>query len=305
MSGQPDAGVHGGIHGGVHGGVHGPVDRAPVVPQAAVDELRSVEAWITPDAVALDVDVATIGSRGIAYLLDLGIVLSALLLIQLAQLLLGWGGFVAGWLPIAILLVAAFALQFGYPIGFEVLWRGRTLGKAAMGLRVVTVEGAPVGFRHAAIRAVAGVFELLSTLGILAIISSFSSERGQRLGDLAAGTVVIRERRARQPVRAMHYPIPPGWEQQARLLDVAALGSHDRAVIRDTLRRADTLQPTVRQQLMAEVADAIVERVAPEPPEGADAELYLRCVAARLAERGASRTAPGLRTRPPDGWPAT
>ena len=288
-----------------YAGVNGPVDHAPVVPPGAVDDLRSVEAWITPDAVALDVDVATIGSRGIAYLLDLGVVLSALLVIQLAQLLLGWGGFVAGWLPIAILLVAAFALQFGYPIGFEVLWRGRTLGKAAMGLRVVTVEGAPVGFRHAAIRAVAGVFELLSTLGILAIISSFSSERGQRLGDLTAGTVVIRERRARQPVRAMHYPIPPGWEHQARLLDVAALGPQHRAVIRDTLRRADTLEPTVRQQLMAEVADAIVERVSPEPPEGADAELYLRCVAARLAERGSSLTGPGLQTRRPDGWAAT
>jgi uncharacterized RDD family membrane protein YckC len=243
------------------------------------------DAWVTPDAVALDVDIATVGSRGIAYLLDLSIVLSALLLIQLGQVLLGLGGFVPGWLPIAVLLVAAFALQFGYPIGFEVLWRGRTLGKAVMGLRVVTVEGAPVGFRHAAIRAAAGVFELLATLGFPAIVTSFESRHGQRLGDLAAGTVVVRERRASRPVQALRYPVPPGWEGYVRTLDVGRLDPLDRAVIRDTLRRAHELRLPVRHQVMVELADALLERTAPPPPLGTDAETFVRCVAARLAER--------------------
>jgi uncharacterized RDD family membrane protein YckC len=271
----------------------------------ARDESWADDAWVTPDAVALDVDVATVGSRGIAYLLDLLLVLSALLIIQLAQMLLGWGGFVPGWLPIAILLVSAFALQFGYPIGFEVLWRGRTLGKAAMGLRVVTIEGAPVGFRHAAIRAAAGLFELLSTFGFPAIVASFSSRTGQRLGDLAAGTVVVRERRARRPVQPLRYPAPGGWEGYTRTLDVGRLGAQDRAVIRDTLRRAHTLKPPVRHQVMVELGDALLERTAPPPPLGTDAETFVRCVAARLAERAAAAAGPGMGAAPGSrgsGW---
>ena len=243
-------------------------------------------AWITPDAVALDVEVATIGSRGIAYLLDLSLILSALLILQLAQFLLGWDPVGMGWLGVALLLLAAFALQFGYPIGFEVLWRGRTLGKAALGLRVITVEGAPVGFRHATIRAVAGVFELLSTLGMFAVIASFTSRRGQRLGDLAAGTVVIRERRAKRPVAGLRHTVPPGWETFAEGLDVGQLGSADLALIRDTLRRADTLPPVVRSELLDSVASSFVPRVAPPPPAHVDASTWLRCLAARLAARG-------------------
>lgn len=253
--------------------------RGPTEPGADGD------AWITPDAVALDVEVATVGSRGIAYLLDLALIWFSLFLLQIAQLLVGWDLMGAGWVAVTIMLLAAFAVQFGYPIGFEVLWRGRTLGKAALGLRVITVEGAPVGFRHAVIRAVAGVFELLSTIGILAIGTSFSSRRGQRLGDLAAGTVVIRERRARRPVGGLTYHMPPGWEAYAQQLDLGDLGPAELALIRDTLRRADHLPPTVRREVMDEVAGSLVDRVSPRPPAYTDAEPWLRCLAVGLARR--------------------
>jgi len=239
--------------------------------------------WITPDAVVLDVDVATVGSRGIAYLIDLAVILTGLLLLQLAQFLLGGGGFVPGWFGIAILLVAVFTLQFAYPIGFEVLWRGRTPGKAAMGLRVVTDEGLPVGFRHAAVRAVVGILDLLGSLGLFAIVSSFTSARGQRLGDLAAGTMVIRERRARQAPAVQHYPVPPGWEPYTATLDVSALQGEDRAVIRAALLRAPSLPAAARRDVLGELARSLVTRVAPPPPPTLDAETWLRCVAARLA----------------------
>ena len=247
--------------------------------------MSDTAAWITPDAVALDVEVATIGSRGIAYLLDLALIGFCLALLQLAQFLIGWELMGAGWVAVTLMLLAAFAVQFGYPIGFEVLWRGRTLGKAALGLRVITVEGAPVGFRHAVIRAVAGVFELLSTLGMLAIGTSFASRRGQRLGDLAAGTVVIRERRARRPVAGLTYGVPPGWETYAEQLELGDLGPADLALIRDTLRRADTLPPAVRGEVMDEIAGSMVGRVAPAPPAYTDAESWLRCLGAVLAHR--------------------
>lgn len=242
-------------------------------------------AWITPDAVPLDVDIATVGSRGIAYLLDLAIVLTGLLLLQLAQLLLGGGGFVPGSFGIAILLIAVFVLQFAYPIGFEVLWRGRTPGKAAMGLRVVTVEGLPVGFRHAAIRAVVGILDLLGSGGLFATVSSFSSRRGQRLGDLAAGTMVVRERRAVTPPSPLVHPAPPGWEAYTSQLDVSGLQREDRAAVREVLRRAGTLPPASRIEVTEHLAYRLVPRVVPPPPPTLDAETWLRCVAARIAAR--------------------
>lgn len=280
----------------VNGHQHGGPVTSAMVPDVArrggyqgpTEPGSGADAWITPDAVALDVEVATVGSRGIAYLLDLALVWSCLLLLQLAQLLIGWEVMGAGWVAVTIMLLAAFAVQFGYPIGFEVLWRGRTLGKAALGLRVITVEGAPVGFRHAVIRAVAGVFELLSTLGMLAIGASFVSRRGQRLGDLAAGTVVIRERRARRPVGGLTYQLPPGWESYAQQLDLGDLGPAELALIRDTLRRADQLPSTARREVMDTVAGSLVDRVSPRPPAHADPEAWLRCLAARLAARVSS-----------------
>jgi uncharacterized RDD family membrane protein YckC len=264
-------------HRGGDGGRVAPVTTAPV---------HGTDAWITPDAVPLDVDVATLGSRGIAYLIDLSVVLGGLLLIQLAQLLLGGGGFVPGWFGIAVLLVAAFTLQFAYPIGFEVLWRGRTPGKAVLGLRVVTAEGLPVGFRHAAIRAVVGMIDLLGTLGLVAIVSSFSSRRGQRLGDLAAGTIVVGERRATREPQAMTFPVPAGWEAVAARLEVSGLGPAERATVRDALRRAPALPSPARQQVLEELAVTLAPRVTPPPPPTIDAETWLRCVAARLAAQG-------------------
>jgi uncharacterized RDD family membrane protein YckC len=241
--------------------------------------------WVTPDAVALDLATATVGSRGVAYLIDLAILLAGLLVIALAELILGVTGFVPGWFGLALLLLFGFTLQFGYPIGFEVLMRGRTPGKAAMGLRVVTVEGLPVGFRHATIRAVIGLFELLGTFGLIAVVSSLANARGQRLGDLAAGTIVLRERRSGGPPSAMTFMPPRGWEGYVARLDVSGLGSQERAAVRDTLRRIDDLPADVRERIVGELAETLAPRVSPAPPEGMTAEVWLRSAAAAV-QRG-------------------
>lgn len=238
--------------------------------------------WVTPDAVALDLSTATVGSRGIAYVIDVGILFAGLLAIGLAEVILGISGFVPGWFGLALLLLFAFTWQFGYPIGFEVLLRGRTPGKAAMGLRVVTVEGLPVGIRHATIRAVVGLLELVGTFGMVAVIASLSSSRGQRLGDLAAGTIVLRERRSGGQPTAMVFRPPAGWEPYVARLDVSGLGSAERAAIRDTLRRMPDLPTSVRAEVVGELADALVARTTPPPPEGMTAEVWLRAVAAAM-----------------------
>jgi uncharacterized RDD family membrane protein YckC len=255
---------------------------------------------VTPDAVPLELETATVGSRAVAYLLDLLLLGAGYLLLGLATTALGGGGFVPGWAGIAILLVLVFALQFGYPIGFETLWRGRTPGKAAMGLRVVTLEGAPVGVRHAAVRATVGLFELLMLLGVPAIITSLVSARGQRLGDLAAGTLVLRERRATGALEVVTYPVPAGLEGYTAQLDVSALGPPELATVRDTLRRLPSLpEDGIRGRIAEQVAGALAARVTPPPPAGTSAEAWLRCVAAAVQARRRGTSSAG--SLPPAG----
>ncbi len=266
---------------------------------------RSDLGFVTPDAVALDLEVATIGSRGIAYLLDLALFAAGFVVLSLVQLALGGGGWFDSGLGVAIALVLAFLWQFGYPIGFETLWRGRTLGKAAMGLRVVTVEGAPVGVRHATIRAVTAPFEVLLTTGLVASIASFASPRAQRLGDLAAGTLVVRERRiAREPQAATFRP-PPGSETYVAQVDVSAVGPREYGLVRDTLRRAGELPAEARWQVAGEVADAIAPRVRPLPPAGTSPEAFLAAVAAAVQRRATSGSRPPVSSLvPPPPLPA-
>jgi uncharacterized RDD family membrane protein YckC len=248
----------------------------------------------------------------VAIALDLVLIGTGLLLLGLAEAAFGFSGFVPDWFGIALVLLLAFALQFGYPVGFETLWRGRTPGKAALGLRVVTVEGAPVRFRHAATRAAIGLLELTGTAGAIAVIASLSSARGQRLGDLAAGTLVVRERRSSGPPRAVSFRPPPGLESYVRVLDVSRLERRDYATVRDLLRRE--LPADLRAQLGEQVAASLVGRVQPPPPPGLDALTWLRCVAAAVqggaGAPGPGQTGrhvaagPGPRTGPGEAWTA-
>lgn len=245
---------------------------------------------VTPEAVALDLEPATVGSRSVAILLDYLLIGAAVLVLGAAQAAFGLDGLLPGWLGVALVLLLVFAVQFGYPIGFETLWHGRTPGKAAMGLRVVTAEGAPVRFRHAAVRAAVGLLELQATLGGIAVIASFASPRGQRLGDLAAGTLVVRERRSSQAPEAVRFAPPRGLESYVAALDVSGLDARDYATIRDLLRRP--MQPGVRERVARDVAASVADRVQPPPPAGVDAVPWLQAVAAAVQSRGAGGAGP-------------
>src|SRR5699024_9499252 len=94
----------------------------------------------------------------------------------------------------AIALVLFVLVVFGYPVTWESLWRGRTPGKAALGLRVVGADGGPERFRQALFRALAGFVEIWMFFGSLALITSLVSRQGKRLGDIFAGTLVVQER---------------------------------------------------------------------------------------------------------------
>ena len=113
---------------------------------------------------------------------------------------------------IVLVIVGAFLIVLGYPALCETFWNGKTVGKAALGLRVRTTEGAPIRFRHAAIRAALGLVDFFVTYGLAATLSVLLTKDSQRLGDLAAGTLVLRERAplTRTGTAFTFYPRPAG-----------------------------------------------------------------------------------------------
>jgi uncharacterized RDD family membrane protein YckC len=142
--------------------------------------------------VDLELDLAGLGSRFIAELIDY--VVKGLVIGALAILLYAIGSGVAT----AVFLVLTFAIWFLYDVLFEVLANGRTPGKRITGLRVVRTGGQPVGFLTSAVRNMLRVVDGPATSYIVGIVAIVASKRNQRLGDMAAGTLVVRE-----PVRRL------------------------------------------------------------------------------------------------------
>jgi uncharacterized RDD family membrane protein YckC len=238
-------------------------------------------AVVIPEAVPLDLETAGLGSRFLGLIIDWAIQGTALFVLLIIA---GTASF--GWLGTTIVLLLIFLVIWGYPIALETLWRGRTVGKAAMGLRVVTTEGGQIGFRHAAVRAALGIVDFLLTSGACAVICVLVTSRNQRLGDLAAGTLVLRERTGmRRPTPTTFAP-PPGLDAYADSLDIAGLGPAEYGVVRAFLLRAPALPPPVRARLAAQVGETIARRVQPPPPPGVPAEVFLASVAAAYRRRG-------------------
>ena len=241
---------------------------------------------VTPEAVVLEFETAGLASRLLAALVDAllqGLALVAILLASFAATELGGiGGF-----GTAFLYLTVFLLLFGYPAGFETLWRGRTPGKAALGLRVVTVEGGPIRFRHAAIRAILGLIDKYVLSAVPGTLSVLLSSRNQRLGDLVAGTLVLRERSGARAPQAVSFSAPRGLESYVASLDVSAVDRADYVTIRSFLLRASSLAPNVREPLARQLAGPLVDRLRTVPPPGLPAEVFLVCVAAAHQQRHA------------------
>ena len=237
---------------------------------------------VSGEAVLLDLRLARFPSRALAKLIDVAIQVALLVLISY----LLTADDVDDAAAAAISLVATVAVIVGYPLLLETLTNGRTVGKLALGQRVVRDDGGSVRFRHSLVRALVGVFEVWLTLGIVATLTSLASSRGKRLGDYAAGTVVLRERMPTQvtAVVAMPYQLS-AWAaglELSRLPDPLALAA------RQVLGRAQTLAPEARLAMTQRVAADVAQYVSPAPPVGCPPETYLAAV---LAERRRRETA--------------
>jgi uncharacterized RDD family membrane protein YckC len=244
-------------------------------------------AMVTPEAVVLDFPTSGLGSRGIAELLDLLVQTATFSLVVGSAALLAQG---AGSTAAVIVGLIAYLVVFvGYPVILETFWQGRTLGKAAMGLRVVTVEGAPIRARHALIRGTMGIFEIYSPLALLAMVLIVFSKREQRLGDMLAGTIVVRERTspaAAGTARAVTFPPPWGLEGYTASLDVSRLTGAQYGVLRSFLLRAHELSLDARAAVAVKLANAVALELQLTPPAGVPPEPFLASVASAYQRRG-------------------
>ena len=248
--------------------------------RTGVGSRTGVIGIVTPEAVLLELDIADYGSRLAARAIDFAIQAVSFtilaLVFQLAGLLLG--SFSTA-VAIVILVIASFGVLFAYPALGETIGRGRTLGKKAIGLRVITIEGRPIRFRHAAVRSAIGVIDVLPG-GVLASVSMLVDKRCRRLGDLVAGTVVVRERGAADGVAAVWFPPPPGWERYVAELPVAAMTAEHYELVRSFLLRAPNLTLSARADLGARLAHQISMVLGRPLGPGTPPELWLSAVAA-------------------------
>ncbi|MEU7283028.1 RDD family protein [Streptomyces sp. NPDC045431] len=241
---------------------------------------------VTGDAVVLGLQPARLPSRALALLIDLVVVWAAYLLISVGLAFATASLDEAAFMAVSI---ATFLLVLvGAPIAVETLTHGRSLGKMACGLRVVRDDGGPIRFRHALVRGAMAVVEILMTFGVIACIASLVSARGRRIGDVFAGTLVVRERVP--AARATAVPPPPPWlVGRFAQLDLSAVPDDLWLAIRQYLTRMRQLDPQVGRELAERLADDLVARTGTPPPPGVPAADYLAGVLNERQAREARR----------------
>ncbi len=243
----------------------------------------------TPEGVALTLTLAGLGSRAIALMLDWLVRIPFFIIVALIAAGTGTAG-------IIVLIIASFLLIYVYDVLFEAFGGGRTPGKRWTSLRVVHIDGRPEGLGTAAVRNVIRLVDWLPGIYIVGVVSIIATTRNQRLGDLAGGTIVVREPRAvkqpkppkpKQRSAAVPAPMPipthPNW---LPAWDVTAVTPHDIATVRTFLERRHALAQPARIELAARLAALMATKIPGLQGAPPDAEQMLETVAALKSARG-------------------
>ncbi|MFK0156985.1 RDD family protein [Streptomyces sp. NPDC090499] len=239
---------------------------------------------VTGEAVALELRPARLPSRALAVLLDLIVAFTVYIGVSIG--LAAATASLDDAAQIALAITAFLLVLVGAPIAVETLSHGRSLGKLACGLRVVRDDGGPIRFRHALVRGALGVVEILVTFGVVACIASLVSARGRRLGDVFAGTLVVRER---VPVGQTRFvPPPPPWlAGRFAELDLSAVPDALWLAVRQYLTRMQQLDPQVSWAMAARLAGDLAARTGTPAPTEIPPAAYLAAV---VQERQARET---------------
>lgn len=256
-----------------------PARWTPAVVEIAQDEI------LTGEAVALDVQPLGFFMRALGALLDM---LIGFVLLYGAFVVFGFfaeiGLIDQSTVTIAVITMLVIVWVV-IPTAVETLTRGRSIGKFAVGGRIVRLDGGSIGFRQAFIRALIGVLEVWMTFGAVAALIGAFTPRSQRLGDLVAGT--YSERTRTPPLPQPMLGIPPHLSAWAATADVARLPDALARRVSQFLRNAPNMAPHARARASTALAEETMPFVSPDP--GVDPETLLWGVAAVRRDREARK----------------
>ena len=264
----------------------------------------------TPENLALEAEIAGFGSRFMAALLDytlITLLMAIVTLLFLPSLSTSGENLNVAWAS-AIYGFIAFLVILFYHLLFEFFWNGQTPGKRRAGLRVVMSNGLPVTTGGALTRNLVRLFDFLPVFYGFGLVALFSTRYVQRLGDIAAGTIVIKER-AELSLQSLREDYRVDYQHITRMsqldprVNVRQLGAEDRRILIGYLNRREGLSDLQRKQLSIGIARklAALMRVAP-PRETAElfpgvrsAETFLEQIA-RALEFEDNETSAGQQT---------
>ncbi|MFI5526905.1 RDD family protein [Streptomyces platensis] len=242
---------------------------------------------VTGEAVVLGLRPARLPSRGLAVAVDVAV--AWVTYIGISLILVSATSSMDS-AAVAAVSVAAFVLvQVGIPIVIETLSQGRSLGKLICGLRVVREDGGPIRFRHALVRGAMGAIEIVMTMGVVAAIASLVSARGRRLGDVFAGTLVIRERMPVAEAGAALPPPPPWLVAELGALDLSRVPDGWWLTVRQYLARMGQLDPQVGGAMAGRLAEDLRGFTGVPAPAGVHPAAYLAAVAGERQARESQR----------------
>lgn len=236
---------------------------------------------VTPENVSIDYELAGFASRCAAAVLDILLQAAGLLVLGLIYAVLAATTrfSIVGW-PTAVLIVTGFLLWYGYFVFFETVWNGQTPGKRALRLRVVKYGGTPIDLSCAAVRGLIRVIDMT----LIGLIAMLVTPRSQRLGDFAAGTLVVKERTQWQGDLKQPKLEPTTNYPEADLIkNIELLTPEQFDMTRKFVERAAELNPQAKEQLAARVALALMQHLGIEDRPGIVysnliTALYDRCV---------------------------
>jgi uncharacterized RDD family membrane protein YckC len=231
----------------------------------------------TPESIAFSYELAGLGSRFLALAIDMLWQIGTLMLIS-------WALFAAathvpdrarasvtisGSIAVAIVVAVLFVVFFGYFIAFEAFWNGQTPGKKLLGIRVVRDGGYPLDLAGSFIRNLIRIGELVAGFYAISAVVTLLSPENKRLGDLAAGTIVVRDARA-QSLAAIRE------NAAADSRRIALLNGDEHALVARFIARRADIAPQHRRALAAQIADRLRSRVSSDLQRLDDEDLLER-----------------------------
>ncbi len=252
----------------------------------------------TPERIDLEYDLSSLGSRLLAAMVDTALLAVLYILVAilgsmgLTEVAKAMGSAIEGLglrlgqtavvnAGLAIIALLTFGIFWGYYLSFELFWHGQSPGKRWVGLRVIREGGYPVGFTESAVRNLVRLVDFLPMFYGIGSIAIFVDRRSRRLGDMAAGTLVVKERRelkldalgfevapSRAPATA---GVPEADAGAEPLPNLYKLAPSDLTVLREYLLRKPSLTPAASARLASRLASAFAQKLeydlSDEPPE--------------------------------------